>query len=135
MRVAQGIAFLGLVAISVAVAHATNRPSSPQFKTSSELCTFAIAHGLVMTQEKGNRQVFYVSDHTLTKDDIVAVAIQRDRGLTPQWRGILWASQVRGRILGLYADSVHGNKRMWGNVLVAGDEQLMDRIEAMHRSN
>jgi hypothetical protein len=58
----------------------------------------------------------------------------RDCGLTPAWRGILWVCQIESRAerLGLQVEAIGGKWRVWGNVLVAGDEDLMDRIEEFY---
>jgi hypothetical protein len=63
---------------------------------------------------------------------LASVPTRRDCGLTPAWRGILWVCQLGD--LGPYPDLIGGKWRVWSKILVAGDEDLMDRIEQVYRN-
>ncbi len=56
-----------------------------------------------------------------------------DCGLTETWRGIIWIVDVTGPIA-VQASSLGGHWRLWGNLVAAGDPDLMDHIEELfHR--
>jgi hypothetical protein len=106
------------------------------FETARELRSFVDASGL-QTRNDGaaNDRLFFITDHVVTVKDMEALATRRDCGLTPGWRGILWATQISASISTVYPTQGFGGKwRVWGNVVVAGDEQLMDRIEELYRN-
>jgi hypothetical protein len=77
---------------------------------------------------------FFIADHPIEFDDVAGLRIMRDSGLTHEWTGILWVAQldVPGKTNFDPADQIIGNWRVWGNVLVAGDEELMNRIEELY---
>ncbi len=80
---------------------------------------------------------FHVADHAIEIDDLYDISPCRDCGLTLAWHGILWVSQLYGDAskVGLFPEDLGGKWRVWGNVVVADDEALMDCIEKMHRTN
>jgi hypothetical protein len=118
---------------------AAGRPVA--FNDVQEFKTFAVSNGLYFHAGNHNGIVespaldrnYYLADHAITLDDLIAVGHRRDCGLTSAWRGIIWVCQFRGEF-GLLPDSLGGKWRVWGNVVVAGDEDLMDRIEDFWRS-
>ena len=111
-------------------------PAPVGFETARELRSFVDASGL-QTRDDGapNGGLFFITDHALTVKDMEAVATRRDCGLTPSWRGILWATQISASTSTVYPTQGFGGKwRVWGNVVVAGDEDLMDHIEELYRN-
>jgi hypothetical protein len=73
----------------------------------------------------------FIADHPVTKEDLAELRLTRNCGLTPNWRGIIWVSRAHSSSLTIYPEHIGGNWRLWGNVVVAGDAELMDRIEAL----
>ena len=113
----------------------TSIPRVPEFATAQELKSFAISSGLICHCGNGSGSVYnnyFLADHPIAIDDLAGVSTRRDCGLTPAWRGVLWVCPL-GR-LGPYPEFIGGKWRVWGNVLVAGDEPLMDRIEELYRN-
>ena len=116
----------------------TLAPGPVKFKTSQEVKNLISSEGLhvhagSMDGHAGNN--FFVADRPITLDDLQDVHTRRDCGLTPAWRGILWVTQIESECMTYSFDALPGGKwRIWGNVLVAGDEELMNRIEAAFRS-
>jgi hypothetical protein len=110
-------------------------PEAVTFETAHELRAFACTHGLQTCNDGGNSGTFFfISDHLLRTDDLAAVATRRDCGLTPGWRGVVWAAQASTPSLTIHPEyGLGGHWRVWGNVIVAGDAQLMDRIEEVYR--
>jgi hypothetical protein len=111
-------------------------PEPTVFKNVKEVKDFAVSKGLVFHCGNGNGIVcsnFFLADHPLTIDDLDGVCSRHDCGLTPAWRGVLWVCQLGG-IAELYPECLGGTWRIWGSVLVAGDEKLMDRIEGLYRN-
>jgi hypothetical protein len=115
-------------------------PSTPEpvaFQNIVELKAFAEINGLYLhTGNRSNivRDNYFVADHPITLDDLDNVQMKRNCGHTPAWRGILWACQIENQTTSLHADEIDGNWRAWGNVVVAGDEPLMNRIEELYRN-
>jgi hypothetical protein len=109
-------------------------PAPISFETAQELRSFAVANGLEARNDgKADSTIFYISDHPLSRDDIVAVATRRDFGRTPSWRGVVWAAQVKSPSTTTYPIQGFGSHwRLWGKMIVAGDAQLMDRIEELY---
>jgi hypothetical protein len=110
-------------------------PIAVSFETARELRVFASAQGLQTCNDGANDgTIFFIADHLLCADDLTAVATRRDCGLTSGWHGIVWAAQARTPLMTIHPeDSFGGHWRVWGNVIVAGDVQLMDRLEELYR--
>jgi hypothetical protein len=124
----------GVIAAYFACRHFLASPAPIEFKTALELRNFISASGFsVYAQGTNPGSIFYISDHALTPDNLAAVVELRHCGLVPSWRGILWVSQCRNPAWTLCPEHIGGTWRIWGNVLVAGDEELMDRLEEMYR--
>jgi hypothetical protein len=107
-----------------------------QFANAAEARDFFAANGLHCHEGTpgsvsgcGN---YYVANHPISEDDTLQLAADGSRGAVPEWQGVLWVAQIRGYsgAHGLMIDSVRGKTRIWGNIVVAGDEKLMDWIEA-----
>jgi hypothetical protein len=124
-------------------------PAVVSFETVRELCSLASANGLHTrsdgnlasgsTKERQGPQAMpfqcFISDHPLSTDDLAGVATRQDCGLTPGWRGIVWVSQIQTSERFLDPDQGFGGHwRIRGNVIVAGDQQLMNRIEELYRN-
>ena len=110
-----------------------------QFASAEEARDFCVSEGLHCHNgtdgvpfTMGN---FFVADHPLTFNDLQAIPCRRDCGMTPAWKGILWVGQIRSphSVIDIGVASIRGKCRVWGNILVAGDEDLMDRIEDLYR--
>lgn len=137
--------FAGLACVIAAVVGlpyvaASLSPRTVEFKHAQEFKDFAVARGLHfhpgtldegMTFAKSN---FYVADHRISTQDLEGIGFKRDCGLTPAWRGVVWIAQIEDTDTPISVETIGGRWRIWGNVVVAGDEDLMDRIEAMRRA-
>jgi hypothetical protein len=55
-----------------------------------------------------------------------------DCGLTPAWQGIIWVVTLTHRAGHVVPRFIGGKWRQWGNLIVAGDEHLMDRLERLY---
>jgi hypothetical protein len=75
---------------------------------------------------------FYVTRYPVTRAQLPAT--KRTCGQTSDWSGVVWVTQIRQNNCVFCIDSISGCKRVWGNVLVAGDEEVMDAIEEIYRS-
>jgi hypothetical protein len=109
-------------------------PGPTEFETARELKDFAISSGLVFHCGNGSGFVcnnYFLADHPIALDDLASIATRRDCGLTPAWCGVLWVCPL-GKS-GPCPDLMGGKWRVWGKVLVAGDQDLMDRIEELYR--
>jgi hypothetical protein len=51
----------------------------------------------------------------------------------PAWRGMVWVKQISEGHLHLDVDSISGHKHVWGDVLVVGDEEVMDALAKLYR--
>jgi len=111
---------------------------SVTFKSSEELKVLIVADGLHWHTGNKNGRVrnnFYVADRAITFDDVADVATQSDCGRTPAWRGIVWVAQLDNEDKSYRLVSApRGIWRIWGEVIVAGDEKLIARIEAAFHS-
>ena len=78
---------------------------------------------------------FFVADHPLAFDDILAVSFRSQCGEKPEWKGVLWVVQLqkKGSATAIDVNSIGGKTRVWGNIVVAGDNDLMDHIEKLYR--
>jgi hypothetical protein len=132
MRLNWCAGVVGLVVVFGASRHAASTASPVRFADIQEFKAFA--DGLGLYHHTGTRfssvsNNCYVADHAITFDDLTSVATRRDCGLTPSWAGVLWVNQIPAQPSGDYVFPEPGGKwRLWGNVLVAGDEALMDRM-------
>ncbi|PWU17401.1 MAG: hypothetical protein C5B49_08925 [Bdellovibrio sp.] len=112
-------------------------PTTVTFRDAREFKDFALSKGFFLHSGNENDIInsnYYLADHPITLDDVNRVPTRIDCGLTPAWCGILWVSQIdyQGLRIALHTNHIGGKSRVWGNVLVAGDEDLMDRIEALY---
>jgi hypothetical protein len=110
------------------------------FNSIWEFKDFAASKGIHFHSGTANGGIwndnYYVADHPITLDDVREIPFRRDCGLTPAWRGIVWLAQASHRSGEpvLMPDSIGGKWRIWGHVIVAGDEDLMHRIEELYRT-
>jgi hypothetical protein len=134
MRTAIDVIVLGLMIVVLAVATTAGTASDVQFRTGVELRQFADSNGL-RTHDAGVAKFsnFYIADRPLTDAELVGIGRKDACGLTDDWRGVLWACEIRHGAITLVADCLGGKRRIWGNLVVAGDEELMDRIEQIAR--
>jgi hypothetical protein len=134
MRTAIDVFGLGLMIFILALAALAGTTCEVQFQSGVELRRFATEVGFG-TRDAGTEQSsnFYITDRTLSDDEWVMVSRKDQCGLTEPWRGVVWACQIRRDTDTLVADCLGGKWRTWGNLVVAGDEELMDRIEQFAR--
>ena len=112
--------------------------STPQFRGADEAQTFFALKGFHCTMSGSTSSMlafnFFVSDRPLTQNDIDQLVCRRKCGLTEAWRGIVWVSDIESNDSRLNLATIDGKYRCWGNVLVAGDEGLMDRMESHYKN-
>jgi hypothetical protein len=109
------------------------KPRPIRFETLQDLTDFAVASGYKI-EHSGQGYLTdncYISDHPVPMTDLLLLT-KRDCGLTSAWRGIIWACS-RCDMCCISPATIGGKWRIWGNVLVAGDEHLMDEVEQRYR--
>ena len=122
-----------------AVYHAHRGLASVHFSSAAEARAFFLAQNLYChngATASSTLGSFFVSQRSLTMDDILPLSYRSQCGMTPEWSGVLWVCeienrQIRTRIL---TSTISGKVRVWGNVCVAGDDALMDHIEHLYRT-
>jgi hypothetical protein len=133
---AAGFLAIAIVFAGCRVVTCTCGPKRVAIKDIAEFKNLVGAAGLYIHSGSQSGLIgdnFYVADHPLAWDDLEEVHSRRDCGLTPAWRGILWVCQINTANTTNLPDSIGGKCRVWGNVCVVGDEELMDRMEALYR--
>src|SRR5581483_8712146 len=108
-----------------------------QFESIVELRHFAEAKGLKI--HYGNSGDIpggscYVAAHPMTFQDLIPVSRHRNLDNTTAWSGIVWVCKIQANCWTLCPDEFDGNGRIWGNLFVVGDKNLMDRIETLYRA-
>ena len=108
-------------------------PAPVHFHTIEQFREFVRNHGLFCHSGRADESAFgdnvFVGDHPLYSDDLI-VLNKGDCGINPRWRGIVWITEHPAPFR-LCIGSIGGATRIWGNLLVAGDLELMDHIEAL----
>ena len=109
-----------------------------RFASFDELQHLALSHGLFCCPGSSlpNRASgYFVSAHPMTQEEVEGLC-KAQCGLTREWQGVLWVFD-----LGTLApdedfdpSNFDGNWTFWGRVFVAGDQRLIDQIEAWHRA-
>jgi hypothetical protein len=129
---------IGLLGVLIVCARDEARRAPPHFATAAQAKQFFVRQGLYWgssaKEASGCYGNFFVANRPISYAEIQSAANQRNRGLTSAWSGILWVCQINCHAT-LATSSVAGKSRVWGNVLVAGDEALMDRIEDLYRND
>jgi hypothetical protein len=74
--------------------------------------------------------VCYVSDQPLRLEQISRLYTE-NCGLTPDWNGVAWVGVVHNDLSSLALNTLQGHYRIWGNVAIAGDPELLDRLEEL----
>jgi hypothetical protein len=137
MRLKLKLFLVSVILLATTLTSWLAAPRAPiSFDTSADLRSFVESQDL-QTRNDGVVQstYFFIADHPVTTDDMVLVSTRQDCGLTASWRGIVWVGQIRATSSVMYPTQGFGGKwRIWGNVVVAGDEELMDRIEELYRN-
>ena len=104
------------------------------FETPEELKEFAVENELAFhsggLHVNDNRNNFFIADHPLSFESLPHTRL--DCGRTRAWRGIVWVTTNVGQASFLDANSIGGARRIWGNLLVAGDEKFMDHLEKLY---
>ena len=111
-----------------------SKPKPVHFQTLREFKDFAISKGLCFPEQAVFINSFFIGDHSLSAEALRKLHSmdKRDCGLTPAWRGLLWVCALHsGFDSRLHSETIGGKSRIWGRLLVAGDEELMNRIERL----
>jgi hypothetical protein len=109
-------------------------PRPVYFESVSEFRDFAVKNGLLLhasgMADAGDN--CYVSDHAVSLEHLLNLT-KKNCGRGGEWRGVIW---IHGHSRHSYvaAGSIGGHCRIWGNLLVAGDEALLERVEEIHRA-
>jgi hypothetical protein len=135
----KGLCLVALIWATVAGIHflaVAINPKPIQFRTLREFMEFAKAKQLVLVPPTGVNSTF-ISDHPPSAEQLREITMLNKNkcGLTPAWRGIVWACQIDSKRLHLNTETISGNRRYWGNLLVAGDEEMMERIERLYHGD
>jgi hypothetical protein len=116
-----------------------SQPALTEFEKLEDFRRFALEHGLHFHSGAGNSEKyfdsFYVADRPLNIEDITPLR-HSQCGQTPAWRGILWVAARDSEHSPhhfLYLESIGGHYHLWGNLVVAGDPELLDRVEQLCR--
>src|SRR6266480_970724 len=125
---------VGLLALTVAFfgcryVASSSAPAPIAFKGVPEFREFAARNGIYSHSGNANGNIkdnFFVADHPLTLADFDDLQTLRNPGLTPAWRGILWVCEMDGSLTTIFPDQFGGKSRVWGNIIVVGDEDVMD---------
>jgi hypothetical protein len=114
----------------------TSKPRPIHYQTLREFKEFAVSKGLCFPEQPMFKDNFFIADHALSVEAVRELASIRkwDCGLTPAWRGLLWVCAIHSPYWQVESETIGGKKRIWGRLLVAGDEGLMDRIEELVRA-
>ena len=119
-----------LLVITVVAGAYLTAPSPLHFESARELRDLAESSGFLTHNEGVNPDtVFFVTERPVTKYELRAVASRSECGRSDAWKGIVWVTQLRTAFLDLDPDQMTGNYRVWGNILVAGDDELIDQLE------
>lgn len=124
---------------------ASARTEGLSFAGTEEFRRFAEKHGFHLHCGNGMGffgSCFYVADRPLSLKTLESVQWKHDCGRTAAWKGILWISYCDPMLTDrdvfsgeetLPAVAVSGHWRLWGNVLAAGDPDMLDRLESLVR--
>jgi hypothetical protein len=130
-------AAIGLVVANILAVHFLAPPRPVFFETPEELIFLVERNGLhchsASDPSKGLWSQFYVAHHPGVFQQLPLS--KRSCGQAPEWRGLVWVTSINQNGWGLDIDSIGGRKRIWGKVVVAGDEELMDAIEQLYRKS
>jgi hypothetical protein len=108
------------------------------FETAAEFRAFAQQHGFLIHSGRQKPEVlsnFYITTKQHTWDELGHLSKARC-GLTPRWKGVVWVTThfvSAEREQGLIVDSLGGHHRIWGKVLAAGDEEILDQLEQLYQ--
>jgi len=114
-----------------------SKPKPIHFETLREFKDFALAKGFFIPEQPVFMNNFFITAHPLTDDALQKLHSidKRKCGLTPEWRGLLWVCALHSSYDSrLASDTIGGKWRTWGRLLVAGDEELMNRLEGLRRA-
>ena len=109
-------------------------PEPPAFASVQELADWARARGLHCRSDLRSGEVgpaVAVSTRPLTWQD--ANTLRKGTGPggseLPAWAGVLWAARLSPNLADMPGPPWDRPCRVWGNLLVTGDQDLLDRIE------
>ena len=114
----------------------TAGPADGRLRTARAFKEFATSQGL--HSHCGNSHEYYgancfIADHPITLEETTALT-KLNCGLTPAWRGIVWVQQMEMGHARCDPHHIQGHKRVLGNLVLAGDEALLNRIEELCRA-
>jgi hypothetical protein len=117
------------------LAVATNGSHPSRFASPRQVADFALQHGLCIHSGAGHSPVIrlscFVADHPLDMTQLNRLRMT-ECGLTPAWKGIIFVGYLNhgGQpSFALHPNGLDGHYRIWGDVLAAGDPELLDRLE------
>ncbi len=135
----SGIVLLGGIVMFASIQCARQHSSQQiAFASTEELQSFAEAHGLQCQREPGELGGVFITGASMALRELETRACKANCGLTPEWKGILWIKQIhspnQNSLWHFDPEKDLGGKcRIWGNLVAAGDEEFMDRLEAWYR--
>ena len=109
------------------------RRQGPRFANVWELKAWAETHGLYCRSDAKDGRVsrgLAVSTRALTWEEVASLGLVRRPGHEAGLAGILWAVNRSSEVDSLRGPPWYGECRAWGGVLVTGDPDFLDRIEA-----
>jgi hypothetical protein len=120
--------------LACAALYCGGAPRPTRFDNVDEFQHFAVRnHLLLHASGMAAGDNFYVSDHPVALEHLMSLT-KKNCGQDSGWRGIIWV-HGQSRFSHVSARSIGGHCRIWGNLLVAGDEKLLDRVEDLHRAD
>jgi hypothetical protein len=133
----EGLGIIAIIGNSVVCLCLLGNMLTPKpvvFKNLREFIQFAERNHFFLAPPTGIQNNTFATDHPFGADELREVAKlgKRNCGLTPVWRGAVWACQISFHGSLLEIATIDGKLRIWGNVLVAGDEEVMDRIVRLY---
>jgi hypothetical protein len=135
LRLGWRVALVGLAAppLLLLAQASLGRRQGPRFGNVRELKAWAEARGLFCRSDRQDGRVgsgLAVSARPLTWLEVAGLGTVQRRGYEARWHGILWAINLGPGVRWLPAPPWDGECRAWGGVLVTGDPEFLDRIEA-----
>jgi hypothetical protein len=121
-----------------AVLFRTSGARPTHFDNVHEFREFAVKNHLLLHPSGARGTVgaednFYVSDRPVSLEQLLSLT-KHNCGLGSEWRGIIWVHGDSRRSY-MWAESIGGHRRLWGNLLVAGDKKLLERVEELRRAD
>jgi hypothetical protein len=113
----------------------------PHFADTREFAEFARRHGLMVYVSPDDGGIvgprLFAADHPADLKDLNCLVVSQC-GLTPDWKGVVWVGVIHWRDASgdvtsiLNPQALDGYWRVWGEVLVGGDPELLARLEQLY---